>query len=117
MVDSDRGQVTDNDPVPAGNTTNALPAPDDNAKKLKVSWNAPLKREDNSTLALAEIAEYRVYYGSSKRDYKHVIVIDGNSTLQVEQSGVPAGKYYIAVTAVDRDGRESGYSQEITVII
>jgi len=105
--------VSDNEPVPDN-----VPAPSSNAKKaLKVSWNAPLKREDSSTLDLTEIAEYRVYYGAKTGDYKHVIVVDGSSTLQVEQSGVPVGKYYVAVTAVDRDGRESKYSQEITVII
>ncbi len=86
-------------------------------KAFKVAWNAPLQREDGSNLALAEIAEYRVYYGSKKGNYKNVIVVDGNSTLEAEDSGVPSGRYYVAVTTVDSEGRESAYSKEITVTI
>lgn len=86
-------------------------------KVFKVAWNAPLQREDGSNLALSEIAEYRVYYGSKKGNYKNVIVVDGNSTLETENSGVPRGRYYVAVTTVDSEGRESAYSKEITVTV
>jgi len=86
-------------------------------KALKVSWNAPLKREDDSTLDLIEIAEYRVYYGNKTGDYDNVIVVDGNSTFEAEDPSVPKGTYYVAVTAIDSDGLESGYSQEIVVTI
>lgn len=86
-------------------------------KAFKVAWNAPLQREDGSSLALSEIAEYRVYYGTKKGNYNHVIVVDGNSTLEAKDSSVPAGKYYVAVTTVDSDGRESSYSKEIIVSI
>ncbi len=82
-----------------------------------MSWKAPLKREDNSNLDLIEIAEYRVYYGDKSRSYGNVIVVEGNSTFEVKDSSVPKGTYYVAVTAVDSDGRESGYSQELIVTL
>lgn len=91
---------------------------DDNAKKvLKVSWSAPLKREDESALNLVEIAEYRVYYGVRTGHYDNIIIVGGNSTFEAEDSNVAKGTYYVAVTAVDSDGLESGFSQEIIVTI
>lgn len=100
-----------------GNNPSSSPKSSSPKKVFKVAWNAPLHREDGSNLRLAEIAEYRVYYGSKKGNYKNVIVVDGNSTLEAEDSGVPSGRYYVAVTTVDSEGRESAYSKEITVTV
>ena len=97
--------------------TSGIEQGDSSQKALKVSWSAPLKREDDSTLNLIEIAEYRVYYGVKTGNYNNVIVVDGNSTFEAEDSNVIEGTYYVAVTVVDSDGLESGYSQEIIVTI
>jgi len=84
---------------------------------LGVSWSAPLFREDGTDLALRDIAEYRVYYGTETGDYQNQEVIDGHSTLEVQLSGVPSGTYYVVVTAVDADGRESIYSAEVVITV
>lgn len=86
-------------------------------KALKVSWNAPLEREDDTDLSLSDIAEYRVYYGNETGNYDNVIIVDGNSTFEAEDSDVSKGTYYVVVTAIDSDGLESGYSQEIVVTV
>lgn len=97
----------------SGSTSNKAPG----NKAFKVSWSAPLKREDETALNLVEIAEYRVYYGVRAGDYDSVIVVDGNSTFEAEDSNVSKGTYYVAVTAIDSDGLESGYSEEIVVTL
>ena len=84
---------------------------------LGITWSAPLLREDGSTLDLADVAEYRIYYGTEPGDYQNQIDIDGNSTLEGKVSGLKSGKYYVVVTAVDTDGRESLYSSEVEVTL
>ncbi len=59
-----------------------------------------------------DIQGYRVYYGTSQRSYGPPIPA-GKSTSYVID-GLQSGKaYYLAVTAVDNSGNESGYSGEI----
>ena len=115
-VSQPEAKLSDN-PVSDTGSASSTELGDSSQKALKVSWNAPLKREDNSTLNLIEIAEYRVYYGIKTGNYDNIIVVDGNSTFEAKDSNVAKGTYYVAVTAVDSDGLESGYSQEIMVTI
>ena len=82
---------------------------------LGITWSAPLFREDGSPLNLADVAQYRIYYGTAPGDYQNHLDIDGNSTLQGQVSGLASGKYYAVVTTVDSDGRESLYSSEVEV--
>jgi hypothetical protein len=108
--------VSQPDPVD-GNAISGSGSTSGGQKALKVSWNAPLKREDETTLDLIDIKEYRVYYGSESGVYDNEIIVPGNSTFEVEDSGVPKGTYYVVVTAVDVDELESGYSQEIVITV
>ena len=82
------------------------------AGSITVSWVAPAEREDGSALSMAEIAGYYVYYGDSQGSYTHEVEIDGGNTMSVTLNNLSAGTYYIAVTIVDTDGRESLLSQE-----
>ena len=85
---------------------------DAEAGDITVSWVAPAEREDGSALSMAEIAGYRVYYGDSQGNYTHEVAIDNGNTMSVTLHNLAAGTYYIVVTTVDTDGRESAFSQE-----
>ncbi|RKZ69838.1 MAG: hypothetical protein DRQ44_02425 [Gammaproteobacteria bacterium] len=76
----------------------------------KLSWTAPSAREDNSELVLSDIAGFRIYYGSKSRDYSNTIDIDDHTATQAVLAGLPSGTYFVAVTTVDVDGRESSWS-------
>jgi hypothetical protein len=55
-----------------------------------------------------DISVYRVYYGTSTRNYGLPIPVDGT---EYSISGLDTDEiYYLAVTAVDSSGNESGYS-------
>ncbi len=82
------------------------------AGDITVSWVAPAEREDGSAISMTEIAGYHVYYGDSQGSYAHEVAIDSGSTMSVMLNNLAAGMYYIAVTTVDTDGRESAWSQE-----
>jgi hypothetical protein len=79
-----------------------------------LSWVAPVEREDGTPISMAEIAGYRVYYGTSQGDYTDQVEVADSTTMQVTLSDMATGTYYFVVTAVDMDGRESNFSQEIS---
>jgi len=96
-----------------GDLSNSSSSPN----SAKLSWVAPSAREDNSVLILSEIAGFRIYYGTSSGDYSNTIDIDDHTATQAVMAGIPAGTYFVAVTTVDVDGRESLYSAEVVVTV
>jgi len=79
-----------------------------------LDWTAPVARADGTALSLADIQGYRIYYGSSSGDYPNMVNVADGSAQGTTVTNVPAGNYYITMTTYDTDGRESGYSTEIT---
>ncbi len=82
-----------------------------------ISWTAPSARADNNALLLSDIAGYRIYYGVEKGVYLGWVEINDGSITQAQLSGIPSGRYFVAMTAIDSDGLESGYSLEVEVVI
>jgi hypothetical protein len=71
--------------------------------QVKLAWDA------NTEPALAG---YKIYVGASSRNYDHSVDV-GNST-EYTVTGLADGQtYYLAATAYDTDGNESGYSNEV----
>ena len=60
----------------------------------------------------SDVAGYKLYYGAMSRQYDYLIDI-GNKTTHSLYSLVDGTTYYIAVTAYDQQGLESGYSNEV----
>ena len=87
------------------------------SNSAKLSWLAPSAREDNSVLVLSDIAGFRIYYGASSGDYSNTIDINDHTATQAVLAGLPSGTYFIAVTTVDVDGRESSYSAEVIISV
>ena len=84
---------------------------------LNLSWVAPSEREDGAGLSLSEIAGFRIYYGVTSGDYSNTIDVDDHTATQAVLAGIPSGTYYVAVTVVDVDGRESLYSDEVVITV
>lgn len=78
-----------------------------NAATVQVSWAANTE---------PDIAGYKVYCGNSSGSYPYVYDA-GNSTSRTLTGMINGRNYYFAVTAYDTSGNESGYSQEIHVLI
>ena len=80
-----------------------------------LSWVAPAERTDNSSLSMAEIAGYRIYYGTAQGNYSEQVMINDAYADEYNLGNInlPAGTYYAVMTTVDTDGRESSYSQEV----
>jgi hypothetical protein len=82
-----------------------------------LSWVAPEQREDGSVMVLSDIAGYRIYYGVEPGNYQSQIDVSDGSAVQAQISGISRGTYYIVLTTIDVDGRESAYSPEVIVTI
>jgi fibronectin type 3 domain-containing protein len=98
----------------AGGSGSSGSAPPEILNILGITWTEPVEREDVTPLSPSEIAGYRMYYGSESGDYQNQLDIDAGTT-NAEVIDLLAGTYYVVVTAVDTDGRESLYSSEVVV--
>jgi hypothetical protein len=75
-----------------------------------ISWQPPTENVDGSPLD--DLQQYRIYVGSSPQSYDQQIeVTDPRANSQFV--ALERGEYHVAMTAVDRDGNESGYSNEV----
>jgi hypothetical protein len=80
------------------------PPPPPGGGSAIVTWNANTE---------ADLAGYRVFYGTSSRNYPNSISVGKVTSATI--SGLTKGtKYYIALKAVDTSGNLSGYSAEVT---
>jgi hypothetical protein len=71
--------------------------------ELSLAWDANTE---------PDLAGYNIYYGTASGDYSHSIDV-GNTTEYTVVDLDDGGTYYLAATAYDRDGNESGYSEEL----
>jgi len=70
--------------------------------KLTLTWNANTE---------PDIAGYRLYYGTSSRSYKTHTDVGLKTAFTME--GLQQGTYYFVITAYNKSGNESGYSNEV----
>jgi len=77
---------------------------------IQLNWVAPTENVDGSPLS--DLAGYRIYYGTSSRSYdNHISIDDPTSTSLAFDAS--SGDYFVSMSAVDVDGNESGYSNEV----
>jgi len=77
---------------------------------VTLSWVAPTENVDGT--ALTDLAGYRVYYGTGSRSYTTMRDVPGASTTSTSLT-LSSGDYYVAMTALDGEGNESAYSNEV----
>lgn len=77
---------------------------------ITVNWVAPTQNTDGTPLT--DLAYYRIYYGTEQGVYVDNILIPDPSAVSHEFTPAP-GDYYVAMTAVDEEGNESQYSNEV----
>ena len=63
----------------------------------------------------ADLAGYKIYFGSASHTYGPPIVIGSQTTYTI--TGLAPGTYYFAVTAYNTAGLESSFSNEVSATI
>jgi hypothetical protein len=77
---------------------------------VTLSWQAPTENVDGSPLN--DLAGYRIHYGFRSRDYDTTVSMPDPAATQ-RSLELASGVYYIAMTAMDKQGNESAYSNEV----
>ena len=99
-IDTDCDGATDED------------CPQEGGVSVQLAWDPVTKNVQGS---LEDVAGYKVHFGRSPGGYPHVR--DAHGTPQYKLSGlIPLVRYYFAVTAYDRAGNTSDYSNEVSVL-
>ena len=76
------------------------------AASVRLAWNPSPGRS---------VLGYRVHYGLIRGKYTHVVQVVGRHTNKVEIKGLKEGKtYFFSVTAYNKKGEESAFSDEIS---
>ena len=77
---------------------------------MSLNWVAPTENVDGTPLT--DLARYRVYYGTSSRSYGTPVQVNNPAATSVQITAA-SGDYYVAMTAIDAEGNESAYSNEV----
>ena len=89
-------------------TLAARAAPSPNTVSVVLAWDR--------TTSTNVITNYAVYFGSASRAYTNSVSSGTNLTVTV--SNLPySGPYFFAATAKDKQGLESDYSSEISLLL
>jgi hypothetical protein len=82
--------------------------------KVLLSWTAPDMRVNGTAYANAD--GFRLYYGTQPGVYSNSVRIWNTSAFK-RSLLLPSDTYYFALTAIDLDGLESPYSNEVVRIV
>jgi hypothetical protein len=81
---------------------------------VNLSWVTPQENVDGTPLT--DLEKYRIYIGRETRSYDESIdVTDPGATSHTFQAS--SGEIFVTMTALDRDGNESAFSNEIVRIV
>jgi len=88
------------------------------AADFNLKGGTPTQREDNTAIGLSEIAGFNVYCGITVDDYQDKTFFAGATLPDTNWllTGLDVGTHYCVVTTLDIDGRESVYSNMITLV-
>jgi hypothetical protein len=81
---------------------------------VTLNWQPPAENVDGTPLT--DLSGYRIYYGEQSKEYANrETVLDPRAVKH--DVALVSGSYYFAMTALDSEGNESGYSNEVTRVL
>lgn len=81
------------------------------SKSLTVSWSPPTENSDGTPLV--DLSGYVIYYGGKSKQYTGTVKLANPGLTRYVVEALAAGTYYVALTAVNKQGAESQFSQEL----
>lgn len=86
------------------------------SKKFSITWQAPVQREDSSSLTLGEIKSYNIRYKEvSASQYSSVNVTNSGMSNAMKDLTICAdsGNYQLSINTVDTFGVAGAYSNNV----
>lgn len=81
---------------------------------FSVSWTPPTENEDGSPLT--DLDGYRIYFGTQSGRYTDNVRISNSGLSRYVVQNVVRDTYFVVMTAVNRSGLESDYTNEVAVM-
>lgn len=78
--------------------------------QVVIKWLKPTQNEDGSPLT--DLSGFRIYFGGASRAYSDSVDVLEPETVSYDLV-LPSGDYFLAMTALDTEGNESAYSNEV----
>ena len=82
---------------------------------LTLTWQPPTENSDGTPLL--DLAGYYIYLGRETEVYEDVFLIDNPGLTTFVIDDLAPGTYYLAATAFNASGVESGLSTELVVVV
>lgn len=92
-----------------------VPPPARGSMHVTLQWSAPATNVDGSPIA--DLAGYKVYYGSTSGMYDRSIEVTTPSATQVIVDNLTPDIYYFVVVAYNSAGIEGEYSNEVSGVV
>lgn len=102
------------EPAPQPAQLGATECGEGTGQAARLVWDVPTLFTDGSGATISDVSGYVIYYGTSPRSYAVRIEINDPTITMCTIAGLSEGTYYFAVTAIDQNANESGYSNEKT---
>lgn len=80
---------------------------------VAIAWDPPTTNDDGTPLA--DLRGYNIHIGTAPKAYDRVVSVDNPSVTRFVLDGLASGTHYVAVTAYNGAGIESGFSPEVSV--
>jgi hypothetical protein len=77
---------------------------------VRFAWIPPSSRSDGSAFALSQLLGFHIYYGADQNSLRLVKKIQDPTATNFTMTGLPSGKHFFAITALDTAGLESARS-------
>lgn len=84
---------------------------------VNLSWTIPSARENGQALLMSELAKYEIYYVPDGAGAGTTIAVNGGSTVSYKVTGLAAGTYYFAISAIDTGGLKSALSSPVSIVL
>ncbi len=82
-------------------------------RSVTLSWDAPTTNTNGSSLT--NLSGYKLYYGTASGSYSQTVTVNTGTTTTL--TNLSPGTYYFTVTAVNSNGTESVFSNEVSKTI
>jgi len=86
-------------------------------RSAALSWNAPLQRQNNESLNMAELAGYVISYGQDPENLDQTVYVNDAYIMEYTVKNLTQGTWYFSVQAEDDSGLMSPPSDLVSKTI
>ena len=101
-----------------GDNQSPLPMPSPTPCSAILEWEPPTQRMDETPITKEEFSKFTIFVadkeGYEQFDLTIVMDISDVYLIQWEVKNLPSGQNWFYMTVTDTEGRESGYSNEVS---